>query len=152
AEALKTGKPQNESKNTSETFAAVYADEHRLKLFLSAMTGISMGLARLMAEKFDWQPYKTFVDVGTAQGALAVEVAKAHSHLSGVGYDLAQVEPIFTEYAERNGLKDRLKFQKGDFFKEELPSADVIVLGHILHDWDLEQKEMLLAKAYKALN
>ena len=153
-EALRTGKPQSEAKDqaSEDLFAKLYADTDKLKVFLQAMTGISLGNARLIAEKFDWSKYKTFCDVGTAQGALAVTVAKAHPHLSGIGFDLAPVEPIFNEYAEKNEVSERLKFESGDFFKGELPNCDVIVMGHILHDWNLEEKRMLVAKAYEALN
>ncbi len=153
-EALRTGKPQSEAKDqaSEDLFAKLYADTDKLKVFLQAMTGISLGNARLIAEKFDWSKYKTFCDVGTAQGALAVTVAKAHPHLSGIGFDLAPVEPIFNQYAAKNEVSERLKFESGDFFKGELPNCDVIVMGHILHDWNLEEKRMLVAKAYKALN
>lgn len=153
-EALRTGKPQSEAKDqaSEDLFAKLYADTDKLKVFLQAMTGISLGNARLIAEKFDWSKYKTFCDVGTAQGALAVTVAKAHPQLSGIGFDLAPVEPIFNEYAAKNEVSERLKFESGDFFKGELPNCDVIVMGHILHDWNLEEKRMLVAKAYEALN
>jgi len=153
-EALKTGKPQSEAKDmsTQDLFAKLYADTDKLKLFLQAMTGISLGNAKHIAKKFQWSKYKTFSDIGTAQGALAVEVAKAHPHLSGIGFDLAPVEPIFNEYVAKNNLSDRLKFESGDFFKGELPQCDVIVMGHILHDWNLQEKRMLVAKAYEALN
>jgi hypothetical protein len=93
----------------------------------------------------------TFADVGTAQGDLAAQVAKANAHLSGVGFDLAEVAPIFEEYVAANGVADRLRFQAGDFFKDSLPGADVIMMGHILHDWDLPTKQMLIGKAYAAL-
>lgn len=153
-DALRTGKPQSEAKDLSsqDLFAQLYADKDKLKGFLQAMTGISLGNARFIAQNFEWSKYKTFCDVGTAQGALAVTVAKAHPHLSGIGFDLAPVEPIFNEYAEKNGVSDRLKFVAGDFFKGEIPQCDVIVMGHILHDWNLEEKRMLVAKAFKALN
>jgi hypothetical protein len=91
------------------------------------------------------------VDVGCAQGCLPVQVALAHEHLEGAGYDLAAVGPVFEEYVADSGLESRLRFLSGDFFQDPLPHADVIVMGHILHDWDLEQKRMLLAKAYDAL-
>jgi hypothetical protein len=95
--------------------------------------------------------YKTFADVGCAQGGLPVAVATAHPHLKGIGYDLPVVRPIFEEYVSSFKLQDRLSFQPGDFMKDPLPSADVIVMGHILHDWDLPTKKMLLQKAYAAL-
>ena len=49
------------------------------------------------------------------------------------------------------GLQERLRFGAGDFFNDSFPKADVVVTGHILHDWDLDEKRMLLRKAYDAL-
>lgn len=48
-------------------------------------------------------------------------------------------------------MSERLRFQAGDFFNEELPKVDVLTMGHILHDWGREEKKMLVAKAYRAL-
>jgi hypothetical protein len=152
-EALRTGKPQTEAKGgTGSPFEAIYADPARLKSFLAAMTGISRGANMSIACKVPWERYRTFADVGTAQGDLAVQIALGNQHLTGIGYDLAQIEPIFEEYVEQNGLSSRLHFQAGNFFEASLPKADVITMGHILHDWNLEEKKMLLSKAYAALN
>src|SRR3989449_1185747 len=146
-EALRTGTPQNEAKIGGEPFfTALYADPARLKEFLRAMTGLSHGANLAIAEKFPWRDHRTFVDVGTAQGDLAVQVALAHPHLAGIGFDLPQVGPIFEEYAAQRGLGGRLKFTPGDFFREALPKADVVMMGHILHDWDLNQKKELIRR------
>lgn len=151
-EALRTGQPQNEAKGGGEDFfAAIYADPARLKGFLQAMSGLSLGAAIAMANKFPWDRYETFVDVGAAQGGLPVQVAMAQEHLSGGGFDLPPVGPVFEEYVDSHGLGDRLRFYAGDFFTDPLPAADVLVMGHILHDWDLEGKRILLAKAYETL-
>src|SRR5436853_335681 len=83
--------------------------------FLDAMTGISLGAAVAIAQKFPWKNYKTFVDIGPAQGALPVQVALAHSHLTGAGFDLGAVRTIFEKYVAKNGLSDRLKFISGNF-------------------------------------
>jgi len=150
--ALRTGQPQSEAgPNGTETFAALYADPERLKGFLRAMTGVSRGANLAIAAKFPWANYKTVVDAGPAQGDLLVQVALKNPHLSGVGLDLPEVGPIFEEYVEDNGLSSRLRFQPGSFFVDPLPRADVVMMGHILHDWDLEEKRMLIAKAYEAL-
>jgi SAM-dependent methyltransferase len=150
-EGLRSGAPQNEIRQGGSLFEALYSDPQRLRLFLQGMTGLSLGAARAIAQKFPWKNHRTFVDVGTAQGALPVQVALAHPHLSGTGLDLPVVGPIFDEYVASFGLGKRLRFQAGDFFREELPSVDVLVMGHILHDWDLAEKQRLIAKAYKAL-
>jgi hypothetical protein len=150
-EALRTGRRQGENKESDDAFAALYADEQGLEGFLAAMSGVSADPARAIAEKFPWSQYESFVDVGAAQGMLPATVARAHPHLAGAGFDLPAVKPVFERYLARQGLSDRVRFMAGDFFKDRLPSADVIVMGHILHDWDLTQKRLLLAKAYEAL-
>ncbi len=150
-DGLRTGKPQNELKNGGGLFEAIYSDPARLNEFMAAMTGVSHGANRAIAQKLPWHKYSSFVDVGTAQGDLAVQIASAHSNLSGIGFDLPEVEPIFKAHAQQNGLARRLQFVAGDFFQESLPASDVVLFGHILHDWNLEEKMTLLRKAYEAL-
>lgn len=149
--ALRTGQPQGESGPDAETFAALYADPERLKNFLGAMTGISRGANLAIAAKFPWANYKTVVDAGPAQGDLLVQVFLNNQHLLGIGFDLPEVGPIFEEYVAAHGLESRLQFQGGSFFTDPLPRADVIMMGHILHDWSLEEKRMLIGKAFEAL-
>ena len=150
-QALRTGRPQNEAKNGEDFFGTLYSDPERLEGFLKAMTGLSIGSARVMAKKFPWKQYRTFTDIGCAQGGVAVEIALAHKHLTGSGMDLPVVQPIFEAYVRTKSLDKRLVFHAGDFFKDSLPETDVLIMGHILHDWDLEQKMVLLRKAYDAL-
>lgn len=151
-QALRTGLPQNEiGTGSAGLFDKLYADPARLKEFLGAMTGVSRGANMAIAKVFPWNSYQTFVDVGTAQGDLAVQIALANPHLHGKGFDLPQVAPIFEEYAAATGVADRLVFQPGDFFEQDIPKADVVLMGHILHDWDLPTKKMLIKKAFDAL-
>ena len=150
-EALRTGRPQNEAKTGGNFFTTLYADAGRLENFLKAMTGLSIGTAQVIAKQFPWKDYRSFVDVGTAQGGVPVQIALAHPHLSGGGMDLPIVQPIFESYVRGKGLGGRLEFHPGDFFKDPLPKTDVLIMGHILHDWDLDEKHMLLRKAHEAL-
>lgn len=150
-DGLRTGQPQNEVKTGGDFFRTLYGDPQRLEGFLKAMTGLSIGSAQVIAKKFPWKRYRTFVDVGCAQGGAAVEIALAHKHLKGGGMDLPVVQPLFESYAQARGVGKRLRFHPGDFFKDPLPSCDVIIMGHILHDWNLDEKMMLLRKSYEAL-
>jgi hypothetical protein len=151
-EGLRTGQPQNEAKGASEDlFGAIYKDPDRLRHFLSAMTGLSALSAQGIAQKFPWGDYKTFADIGPAQGGVPATIAAAHKHLTGIGFDLPAVGPVFEEFMAARGVADRVQFVGGDFMKDPLPKADVLIMGHILHDWDLKTKRMLLAKAYDAL-
>ena len=151
-EALRTGQPQNEVKSGGPgLFETLYADPARLQQFLAAMTGLSHGANLTIARAFPWTDYRTYVDVGTAQGDLAAQIALANEHLRGFGFDLAEVAPIFEEYVAMLGVADRVTFVPGSFFEHDLPKADVVLMGHILHDWDLATKKMLIRKAFEAV-
>ncbi len=150
-EGLRTGEPQNEVKEGGNFFEVIYGDPAKLKEFLKAMTSLSRGANQAIAKKFPWRDYKTFVDIGGAEGDLPVQVALANDHITGGEFELAVVGPVFEEYVDSFGLGDRLEFYPGDFFGDRLPKADVLAMGHILHDWNLEEKRALIAKAYDAL-
>lgn len=149
--ALHTGEPQNESKGGNDPFAALYADPAKLREFLCAMSGVSRGANMAIAQKFPWAQYRTCADIGTAQGDLVTQITLAQTHLEGIGFDLPEVGPVFQDYITANNLEKRVRFAPGSFFTDDLPQADVLLFGHILHDWDLETKRMLLSKAYAAL-
>jgi hypothetical protein len=150
--ALRTGAPQNEvSIGGENSFEQLYADTERLRNFLRAMTGVSHGANMAIAAKFPFASYKSAVDVGTAQGDLITQVALANPNIAGIGFDLPVVGPIFEDYVATNNLSGRVRFQPGSFFDSPIPNADVVMMGHILHDWNLEEKKMLIRKAFEAL-
>jgi predicted O-methyltransferase YrrM len=151
-EALQTGNPQNEIKHTGKAmFEELYSDTARLEQFMNAMAGISAGPFMALAEKFDFSKYETLCDAGGATGQLSIIVANRHPHMRCTSFDLPVVEPIATRNIEAAGLSDRVKAVGGDFFADPLPDADVITMGLILHDWNLENKMHLVKAAYDAL-
>ncbi|SFZ94768.1 Dimerisation domain-containing protein [Flaviramulus basaltis] len=151
-EGLKTGKPQNETKTGGvPIFEALYANEQKLREFLKAMGGIQMGNFMMFSKAFDFTNYKTLCDIGGAGANLAIQVAKTNEHMICVSFDLPPVEPIARENITMMGLDDRISTQSGDFLNEALPKADIITMGNILHDWGIDDKKMLIKKAYDAL-
>jgi hypothetical protein len=151
-EALRTGKPQNEVKHGAKgIFEELYSDLPKLEQFLGAMTGLSRINFEALADKFDFSKYNTLCDVGGATGLLCTEVAKKHPQLNCTSFDLPPVEPIAKKHIAELGLSERVGTAKGDFFKDPLPKADVITMGMILHDWNLEKKMHLIRLAYDAL-
>jgi len=150
--ALKTGKPQNEIKDTGKSmFAELYSDPARLEQFMNAMAGISMANFTAFAEKFDFSKYRTLADIGGATGQLSAIVAARHPHMQCRTCDLAEVRPIAERRLKERDLGGRVVTDTIDFFADEFPKADIITMGMILHDWNLEKKKMLIAKAYRAL-
>ena len=147
--ALRTG--QSQSTTANGKYQALYANSARLDAFVRGMAGGSLPAATAMAAKFPWRDYKTVLDIGTAQGCLPVQIALAYGHIGGAGFDLPHVRSAFEAYVGEHQLSDRLRFHPGDFFHDPFPAADVLVMGRVLHNWDLATKKMLLAKAYQAL-
>ena len=151
-EALQTGRPQNEIKHSGKPmFEELYADPARLEQFMNAMSGISLGNFHALAEKFDFSRYSTVCDVGGATGQLSLILAGHHPHLHCTSFDLPPVEPIAQRTIAAAGLADRVSTATGDFHADPLPRADVITMGMILHDWNLDAKMHLIKSAYDAL-
>lgn len=150
--ALKTGRPQNEIKLSGRSmFDSLYADPARLEQFMDAMSGVSMANFETFAQKFDFSSYQTLVDIGGATAQLSCFVAGHQPHMRCASYDLPVVQPIAERRISEAGLGNRVEAGSIDFFDDEFPNADIITMGMILHDWNLDAKKMLIAKAYRAL-
>lgn len=151
-EGLKTGLPQNESKHGSQdVFESLYADKERLKEFVSAMGGVQMGNFIAFAQKFNFSTFNSLCDIGGAGGFLAAQVALQHAHVKCTSVDLPEVSEIAGKNMKGMGLAEKVKIKSGNFFTDEFPRVDIITMGNILHDWGLEDKKMLISKAYTAL-
>jgi hypothetical protein len=105
--------------------------------------GLRPGAMRAMAEQFSWREYTCFAEIGTGQGRLAVEIARRHPHLAGVGVDRPAVQPDFEAFVAERGLSAQLAFRAGNFFDDPLGGVDVLVMGDGSH--------RLIAKAYETL-
>lgn len=148
--ALRTGAPQSGSRGV-ENYPAYYANPAVLENVANGMGGGTLRVARALADRFPWSDYKTLTDIGTAKGCLPVQIALAHPHVSGSGFDLPPMKPLFDRHVREHGLSSRLHFHPGNFFEDPLPRADVLVMGRVLHNWDLPSKMLLLRKAFDAL-
>jgi ketosteroid isomerase-like protein/SAM-dependent methyltransferase len=151
-DALVTGKPQYDlTAGESDPYTVLYADADRARRFQLAMTNVSAGGIEVLAERFPWSKYRTVADVGCSEGTLLARVLTMHPHLTAVGFDLPPVASCLAETVASFDLADRMSFVSGDFFTDPMPNADVIVLGHVLHNWNPATKRMLLRKAHEAL-
>lgn len=150
--ALRTVQPQNEVKiHGKPVFEELYANQAKLGEFLHAMTGFQAGNFMVLAEKLDFSRYETVSDIGGALGLLSRLVGAKHPHLRFTSFDLPPVTDLAKEHIADAGMSDRIEAVAGDFFVDDLPKADVVTMGNILHDWNLEKKKVLIRKAYDAL-
>jgi precorrin-6B methylase 2 len=152
-EALRTGLPQNEAKGgDGDFFGALYADESRLVEFLQANQAIQMGSFVALLDKVDLSSVDTLCDVGGASGILCALAAQRHPQLRAVTFDLPPVEPIARRTIAAMNVSEQVTAVSGDFFVDDLPHSDVIVMGNVLHGWDDNHKQILIGKAYASLN
>lgn len=146
-EALRTGEKQSGGE-----FAALTRDPALLGQFIGMMDALTTQLAPPLVEAFDWSGYRSVLDVGGCRGNLTGQLVKARPHLAGHVFDLPPMEQFFTQHMEALGLTGAVTFHAGSFFAQLLPPADVVVLGHVLHDWDESQREYLVRTAFDAVN
>ena len=150
--ALKTGEAQSEVKiHGKPLFEEVYASESKLGVFLESMTGFQFANFQQLAEKFDFSRFESVSDIGGALALLSRTVGSRHEHLTFNSFDLPPVAPLAQKQVNAAGMTDRITIVSGDFFADDLPKADVVTMGNILHDWNLEKKKILIRKAYEAL-
>ncbi|WP_158884894.1 methyltransferase [Amycolatopsis anabasis] len=147
-EALRTGKAQVPSEGG---FFDGYGDDQATRSFLGAMDAVNGGVAHRLATGFDWRRYSSFVDLGGARGNLAATLIRHHPDLEAICFDLPQLEPFFTEHQAALGAAPSPRFVAGDFFTDPLPPADVFIVGHVLHYFDLQQRQRLLARILEAV-
>ena len=151
-EGLLTGKPQNESKDSSnmQFFDDLYKSPEKLHEFVNAMSGIQGGNFMTLAKKFDFSKYKTMADIGGADGFLSCIIALQHPLITFT-YDLPPVAPLATKKIASFNLTDRIKVASGDFLKDPIPSAEIITMGNILHGMNEDSKILLIKKVYDTL-
>lgn len=131
--------------------AGAGADLDRARRFLAHMEAFSGFVAEELAAAYDWAGADSFVDVGGGRGHVAAGLVAAHPHLSGAVFDVPGVAPLFAEHMADLGTAGRVRFHGGDFFADPLPTADVAIVGHVLHDWPVEARRALLASVTAAV-
>jgi hypothetical protein len=143
---LRTGKPTAEA-----DYMDMIGDPVKLHQFLGMMDALTTLIAPELAAAFDWERHRSVLDIGGARGNLVGNLVKLRPHLNGAVFDLPQMGKPFAEHVDSLGLTDRVTFHAGNFFDDPLPHADVMVIGHVLHDWAPADCRMLIGKAYDAL-
>ena len=130
----------------------IYADPARLGQFAAAMSSISVPAGQAIAAKFPWKDHRSVIDFGCAEGrgpGPGRAGARARDAAAASTCRCSSRSSIATSPSSASATGST--FTGGDFFADRLPQADVFVMGHILHDWDLDEKRKLLKSAYDAL-
>jgi SAM-dependent methyltransferase len=147
-ETLRTGVPRS----PADSFAAMLADQRELRRYARMMEGVLRPLVPHLVMALEWSRYRSVLDVGGCQGGLVATLVTAYPGLTGSVFDLPEVEPLFDERMAELGTADVVRFHGGDFFRDPLPSSDVVILGHVLHNWPRDRRQQLVDAAYRALS
>lgn len=147
--AVREGTNQHEKafgKKSKDMFQDTFYNSQEVKLrFMNAMHSIAKVTGKAVATAFDLSRFKTACDLGGCTGAMAYEFTKAHPGLSVTVFDLPVVVEMIEHFHPQH-TDNRVSFVAGDFFKDELPKADLYILARILHDWPDEKVHILLSK------
>ena len=137
---------------TSDFFATVSGDPEALEKFLEGSESENLASEELMTDAVDWSVYRSVLDVGGARGRHASHIARIAPHLKVGVFDLPPLAPFFEKLMASRGVSERTDFHAGDFFTDDLPAADVVLMAGVLHNWSPDVRRMLVGKAAKAVN
>ena len=138
--------------SAADVFTGLYADPVRLREFADLMNAISVPQGQLIATYFDFAPHHCIMDVAGGPGGQSIAIGVHHPHLRGIITDMEPVCVVAREQIAANGLGKRFTAIAADLMEGPYPSgADVILLGHILHDWSDEVCGVILRNCAAAL-
>lgn len=130
---------------TSKDQDTLHSSQDSKLRFMNAMHNIAKVTGKAIATAFDLSSFRTACDLGGCTGAMADEFTKAHPGLSVTIFDLPTVVQL-REHFQPLHTDNRVSFVAGDFFKDDLPKADLYILARILHDCSDEKLDILLSK------
>jgi O-methyltransferase/methyltransferase family protein len=135
-EAVRTGRPQALAALGSmpwDYYAKHPEDGVAFSKAMSSLSSISIGP---VLASYDFTGAETIADIGGAHGALLAAVLRTRPSARGILFDLPQVVAGAGEaFGDASGRVERVG---GDFLAQAVPSADLYLLKHVLHDWDDE--------------
>lgn len=152
-EALRDGQAKSGmTAHGPDAYPTFYQDLDKARQVMNHFDVFNGFTAEELAGHLDWSQYRSFVDVGGGRGNVAATIAAAHPHLQGGVFDLPALRPLYEELAAERGLAQRLQFHGGDFFANDLPKTDVVIIGHVLPDWPVDQRQDLVNRIFNALD
>ncbi len=112
--------------------------------FASAMRGVTMQEAPIIAKLYSWETIGTLCDVGGGSGGLLSELLVRNPRMNGILCEVrANLELAKRLFVERE-IVTRVQLVQSSFFDEVAPGADAYLLKNILHDWNDAQALKIL--------
>ena len=153
-DAVREGTPRWEQEfGTKGTiFDHFFRTQEAKQIFLQGMHGFGLLSSPKVVDAFDLSHFRRMLDLGGATGHLAIAACECYSQLQAIVFDLPNVIEMTAAYVSKSGLlSKRVSVMAGDFFRDDLPEADLVAVGRILHDWSDAKVHQLLAKIFLRL-
>jgi acetylserotonin N-methyltransferase len=119
--------------------------------FLHGMHGLGVLSSPKVVASFSLSGFRQLVDLGGGSGHLAIAACEKYPKLRAIVFDLPGVIETARTYISQSAAESRVSVLAGDFFRDELPDADLFAMGRILHDWPENNIRSLLAKVHRRL-
>lgn len=132
-------------------FDHFFRTDEAKQTFLRGMHGLGVLSSPKVVEAFSLERFRHMVDLGGGTGHLAIAACERYPELQAIVFDLPQVIETAKLHAAQSSAASRVSTGAGDFFRDELPEADLFALARILHDWPEAKIRKLLAKIYQRL-
>ena len=133
-------------------FDHFFRTEEAKQTFLKGMHGLGVLSSPKVIAAFDLSGFRTLVDLGGGTGHLAISACERYEGIGAIVFDLPQVIESARAQVRKSRAANRIRFQGGDFFRDELPEADLFAMSRILHDWPAEKIAKLLSKIHRRLS
>jgi hypothetical protein len=121
------------------------------QLFDDAMTDLSAMWAPFVVSGYDFSRCRRLMDLGGGSGFLLASILKPHLALQGVLVDRPAALDHVRTRPHWDGLKDRVRFEAGDFFESVPTGCDACLMKNVLHDWDDAQARHILLNCRRAI-
>lgn len=133
-------------------FDHFFRTEEAKQTFIQGMHGFGVLCSPKVVDAFDLSRFRRLVDLGGATGHLAIAACERFPSLQAAVFDLPQVvEAARVQVSKSAAASRRTTVVAGDFFRDELPEADLFAMSRIVHDWSEDKIHALLAKIYQRL-
>jgi O-methyltransferase domain/Dimerisation domain len=121
-------------------------------VFNAAMAEGTAKAAPALIAAGEFERFGTVADLGGGHGILLAAILAAHPALRGILLDLPQALDGAVDVLRAAGATDRCQLVPGDFFAAVPGGADAYLLKSVIHDWDDERADAILANVRAAMS
>lgn len=128
-------------------------DKAKTRAFVYAMHERARGIGSVLPHLVDLKGRKKLLDVGGGPGTYSVALVQQTPGLTSTVLDVPGVLDVAREIVDASGFADRVTLMPGDYLKSSFGTGyDVVLLSGMMHRETPATCQMLLAKAFSALD